>query len=230
MKNQLIADPFELTRAKSPYLMGDVFNHESGDSEFTLLDFARSGGVVGILNEGDNTKLIKLASVERLFDNGYVLNEEYVEMSKYITEFQMIAPRKLEDGVWAALTRLAFTTAICIGFDEISSYRTRYCFGHNSCLPSYFTATYWLSRMKTSKSLPIGNCAFRGVLGTEPIESDKKTKGYYHKMYQLKYELPFIDGKDIHAIADETNTAILKKALKPSLPKHFSEKTQIGNK
>lgn len=222
MSKHHLLDPFELTRESQPFLMGDVFNHENNDSEFILFDFDKNGCVVGVLNENEQSKLIKLSSVGRLLDSGYSVNEEYIEMSKQLIEYQMIAPRKLEDGVWAALSRLAFTTAICIGFDEINTYRTRYCFGHNSYLPSFLTATYWLSRMKTSKSLPIGNCAFRGVIGVEPIESEEKTRDYYDKMYRLKHEVAFIDGKDIHAVANDVNSAIFKEALKSASPKYLS--------
>lgn len=220
-KLQLI-DPFELKRESQSFLMGDVFTHENNDSEFTLFDFDRLGCVVGVLNENEHSRLIKLSSLDRLLDNGYSVNEEYIEKSKELIEYQMIAPRMLEDGVWAALTRLAFTTAICIDFDEINAYRTRYCFGHNSYLPSFFTATYWLSRMKTSKSLPIGNCAFRGQIGNEPIESEEKTLDYYDKMYRLKHEVSFIDGKDIHALANEVNSATFKTALESASPKYLT--------
>lgn len=222
MSKHHLLDPFELKRESQPFLMGDVFTHENNDSEFTLFDFDRLGCVVGVLNENGHSRLIKLSSVDRLLDNGYCVNEEYIEKSKELIEYQMIAPRMLEDGVWAGLTRLAFTTAICIDFDEINAYRTRYCFGHNSYLPSFFTATYWLSRMKTSKSLPIGNCAFRGVIGVEPIESEEKTRDYYNKMYRLKHEVSFIDGKDIHGVADEVNSAIFKTALESANPKYLS--------
>lgn len=185
----------------NPYLMGDVFVKD--DKEFTLFE-NRFSHTYGLLKTGENLKFTVFKGVHDLLDQGFIPVQEYIEMGKAMDENHLYAPRQLKDGTWAALMPLAFTTSICVDFDDWSPFRTRYCFGHNAVLPSYLTALYWLVRMDNCMSLPVGNCAYRGHLGNQPILDDEYTKQYYQKMYDLKHNVMFMDDKDIHGVANET--------------------------
>ena len=185
----------------NPYLMGDVFVNEG--KEFTLFA-SQLAGAYGLLNNDCDVSLVVFKNIDRLLDQGFEPVEEYIEMSKEIAENNLYAPRKLKDGTWSAISRLAFTTAVCIDFDDLVAYRTRYCFGNNMVFPSHLTALYWLSRMDSKMSLPVGNCAYRGILGNQPILDAEFTKAYYQKMYDLKYNTMLIDGDDIHGVANKT--------------------------
>lgn len=49
------------------------------------------------------------------------------EFRQFLIENHYIAARKLPDGTWAALTRLTFTTGLCLGLTE-TSWQRRFCY------------------------------------------------------------------------------------------------------
>lgn len=188
-------------RKNNTVLFGDVLFSEG--QEFTVIN--NSGlGVFGILNGPDQeqTKLASFSDLKSLYDQGFELDPEHVAMDSEIQEMGLYAPRKLADGSWAALTSLLTTTAICVDFDYISMYESRYCFGHTQKMPSLMLAAFWLSKFKNKESLPIGNVAYRGHLGLEPIADPEITRTYYEKMFALKHE-PFIEGLDMRGHANK---------------------------
>lgn len=219
------SDPFIRNRDEYPFVFGDVFNHEDG-REYTLFEISK-GHAYGVMKESSGAVYLKKFNRWLdLFDDGFKQNLEFLEKDKELYEYQLYAPRKLEDGTWAALNRLMYTTAICVNFDDvhyITQYESRYCFSHNEMLPSWYTATYWLAQFKNKNSLPIGNCAFRGVLGTEPIRSEKETDLYYLCMDFLKVN-PLIDNLDIHGIANREMLRILKEKPKHALSEMGKQK------
>lgn len=186
---------------KTPYLFGDVFTKD--DQELTLLTAPIDTMAFGLLKIDGVVRIKAYKGLESILDQGFIPNEEYIEMSKEMRVNEIYAPRKLEDGTWSGLMPLAFTTSICIGFNDWSPFETRYCFGDNQRLPRHITALYWLSRLKTKNSLPVGNCAYRGILGNDPIIDAKITQDYYQNMYDLKHRVLDIDGKDIHGVAND---------------------------
>lgn len=191
---------------KAPYIAGDVFTR--GRKELTLCQVT-DGAYVGLLNIKGVLRMKAFNDLSSILDEGFSPVEEFIEKGKEIEEYDLYAPRKLKDGEWSALGQLAFTTAIQIGFDDLTPYKTRYCFGHNSVFPSHITALYWQSRLTSQKSVPIGNCAFRGALGSDPILSKETTKAYYAKMFDLKYNTMLIDGMDMHGIARQAMDELL---------------------
>lgn len=199
-------NPFNIERtATNPYLLGDVFIRDN--QEFTLME--PSVGCYGFLKENRSVRMVAHRSFNELLDQGFTPVEEFIEKSKEMRENYIFAPRKLEDGTWAGLSPLVTTTAIHVDWDDISPFESRYCFSHNQALPSYYTALYWLTRFKNKNSLPIGNCAYRGRLGNDPIMDHERTKQYYQDMYRIKHEVQFIDGLDMHGIANRTMLEII---------------------
>ena len=195
---------------KDPYLMGDVFTAKG--KELTLLTITPTV-CFGLLNKNGFLRMAKFRGISDILEQGFTPVQEYIEKSNEIKDWGLYAPRKLNDGTWGAISRLAFTTSININFDEAVSYETRYCFGHNSVLPSYHTALYWLAQFKNKNSLPIGNCAYRGRLGSEPITDTTATEKYYQDLHALKYEQMLIDGRDIHGVANEVMISLLVDLL-----------------
>lgn len=190
------ATPFERSRETHPYLMGDVFNNDKGE-EFTLFEIS-NGSAYGVMtNEEGACYLKRFGKWLDLFEHGFKQNQENLKKEKEIEGWGLYAPRKLKDGSWAAITRLMYTTAICVNFDEITMYESRYCFSHNSILPSWYTAIFWLAQFKTKESLPVTNCAYRGILGTVPIFDEAATTQYYADLTELKWK-DKVNGRDLH--------------------------------
>lgn len=200
-------EPFEhKSRDEHPFQMGDVFNNEKGD-EITILDMSQREAIV-VMNRADIKKVYikKYSNLMDIFKEGFKINMEFVKMSIACQKIGLIAPRKLKDGTWAALTNLMFTTAICVDYelDGWKMYESRYCFGGSKILASWHIATYWLAQMNCSMSLPIGNCAFRGTLGNIPIADLEKTIGFYKDLEHLKH-YPTIDGLNLQQYAARSN-------------------------
>jgi hypothetical protein len=206
-------------RSKNPYLLGDLFTNNA-DKEFTLF-YINENGVFGVMNTEQGAYLKRYPSIDALFGEGFNICQEHLEEDQRIAEeFGLFAPRKLEDGTWAALTQLVSTTAICVNYDAdglgISMYESRYCFSHNQVMPSPVTAVYWLSQFKNRMSLPVGNCAYRGRKGTDPIWDADRTETFYELMDALKCRGD-IEGHNIHTLGDIT----MREVLKPFIPKHL---------
>lgn len=197
-------EPFEpKDRNDFPFLMGDVFNDSHGN-EFTLFQI-EDDIAYGVLTPFNAQRgyLKRFSYWQDLFKSGFKINQEFVEESIKLKNDGIVAPRKLQDGTWAGISRLMFTSAICVDYDieRYTMYESRYCFSHNSLLPSWYTAIYWLSQFKHKLSLPIGNCAYRGILGKDPIADPLLTKKYYEDMLYLKDNMN-INGLDIFGVAD----------------------------
>lgn len=204
-------NPFDQERTTAtPYLMGDVFTQ--GGQELTLLQ-AGDLYCFGFLNYGGVLRMAKFANLHAMLDQGFTPVEEFIEKSKEMRENYIYAPRKLEDGTWAGLSRLVTTTAIHVNWDDISPFETRYCFSHNQIMPSYHTALFWLAQFKNKNSLPVGNCAYRGRLGNQPLCDENRTKKYYQDMIRLKHEVQFIDGLDMHGVANQTMIELLSDLM-----------------
>lgn len=181
-------------------LFGDVFNHEDG-REFTYIESMLQRAVCGFESKDGKSQLMVYQSLEALVNAGFKLNLEYVEKDIELFERgdEIIAPRKLKDGSWAGLSRLLTTTAIHVDFDEDSPFESRYCFSSSQLVAKEVVALYWLTRFKNKNSLPVGNCAYRGKLGSEPIASDEVTMEFKEITYQLKHKVMLYEGMDIHA-------------------------------
>lgn len=211
-------DVFDRNRSVSPYLPGDLFENGNGQ-EITILHLGDKTIYCAVKKKGEKgISLKKYPNISLLRDDGYEPNLEYLEKEKQILKkMGLFAPRRLEDGTWAALTRLAYTTAICVDFDRdgrgISMYESRYCFGPNRVLPHYGNASYWLAQLQNKESLPVGNCAYRGRLGTQPILENEYTKNFYAMADYLR-ENPFLDGLEIHGVCD----MVMRELLGPYLP------------
>lgn len=69
-------------------------------------------------------------------------------------EFGFVGAKLLEDGTYVGLKRLAFTLAICIGTDEMTPQKRRYCFDDITlCVDEYIkivasedTPEGWIAR------------------------------------------------------------------------------------
>lgn len=212
-------DVFERNRGLSPYLPGDLFEKNNGQ-EFTILHLDQKA-VYGVVTDLTGVGLKKYSNISALRDDGFEPNLEYLDKEQQLyQDMRLFAPRKLEDGTWAALTRLVATTAICVDFDSdgsgFSMYESRYCFGNNRVLPHYGHASYWLAQLKNKHSLPVGNCAFRGKLGTQPIIDVDYTRNFYGMMAYL-HENPFLDKLDIHGVCDMVMREILNDYLPQEL-------------
>lgn len=206
-------------RSVFSYLPGDLFE-KNNVQEFTILHLD-DRAVYGALKDENGIGLKKYPNLTALMDDGFEPNQEYLEVEKEILEkFSLYAPRRLEDGTWAALTRLVATTAICVNYDAdgmgISMYESRYCFSNTQVLPHYGNASYWLAQLKNQESLPVGNCAFRGRLGTEPLLDMEYTRNYYAMMAYL-YEEPSLEGLNIQQVAD----MVMREVLDEFLPAHL---------
>lgn len=225
-------DVFDRNRSVTPHLPGDLFEKCNGQG-FTILHLDDKT-IYGAINEKKATgiTLKKYPSISALRNDGFEPNLEYLEKEKQIyKEMGLFAPRKLEDGTWAALTRLVATTAICVDFDSdglgISMYESRYCFGPNRALPHYGNASYWLAQFKNKESLPIGNCAYRGRLGTQPILDMEYTKNFYGIMAYL-HENPFLEDLNIHGVCDMVMREVLDSFLPQKLKATKSLKVPPG--
>lgn len=214
-------DVFDRNRSRVPFLPGDLFQNCKGQ-EFTILHLGENTiyGALSTQNEG-GVVLKKYPNLSKLLDDGFIVNAEYLEKEKEIHQTMgLFAPRRLKDGTWAALTRLVATTAICVDFDAdnmgISMYESRYCFGPNRVLPHYGNASYWLAQLENKESLPVGNCAYRGRLGTQPILDTEYTLNFYRMMHYL-HEYPALEGLDIHGVCD----MVMREVLDPYLPEQF---------
>lgn len=56
------------------------------------------------------------------------------------SELGFFGAKRLDDGTYVGLTRLAFTAAICIGTDELTPAKRRYCFDRTDftlCIDEY---------------------------------------------------------------------------------------------
>lgn len=213
------ADPFEFAdRAEFPFQTGDVFNDAQGN-EFTLF-VIKDGLAVGVYKPSNERTgyLKKYKKWQDLLHSGFQINQEFVEQAQLLQQkdYGIIAPRKLKDGTWAGVCKLMFTSAICVDYDmeQWSMYETRYCFSNNECLPSCFTAIYWLANFEHKLSLPIGNCAYRGKLGIDPIADPQTTANYYEDLETLK-RIPFINDLDVHGVANLAMVNHLNNAKKP---------------
>lgn len=53
-------------------------------------------------------------------------------------DYGFVGAKRLDDGTYVGIKRLVTTIAICVGIDEISAYRRRYCYNDlKSCLAAY---------------------------------------------------------------------------------------------
>lgn len=202
-----------------PYLPGDLFE-KNNVQEFTILHLDERA-VYGVIKDSTGIHLKKYSNLNALLDDGFEPNLEYLEVEKEIYQTMgLYAPRRLEDGTWAALTRLVATTAICVNYDSdgmgISMYESRYCFSNTQVLPHYGNASYWLAQLKNQESLPVGNCAFRGRLGTEPLLDYEYTQNYYRMMAYL-YEHPTLEGLNIQQVGD----MVMREVMGDFLPVHL---------
>lgn len=50
------------------------------------------------------------------------------EVCQFLSENKFIKMRKLEDGEWIGMIRLAFTWAVCCGISKCSTHKYRWCF------------------------------------------------------------------------------------------------------
>lgn len=169
---------------KKPYIFGDIFRHASG-AEIIIVN---PNIKTAYFRNKDFIALIHTIAPHNAMDLGFMPLEKNIEESKRILEFGLFAPRQLENNVWSALSPLAFTTAICIDYDDYCPFVSRYCFEDGSFLNRHENALLWLSRFDHSLNLPVGNVAYRGHLGSKPIIDETITKGYYKMLYDLQFK------------------------------------------
>lgn len=196
---------FKKDRTETPYLMGDVFT--KGDIEFTIVDMRYDGGLVGFTRKGKDLYISFFQSVDELMAQGYAPVLENIELCKEYAKEEIFALRRLKDGTIAGISPLMSTTALMVDIGPITPFESRYCFQRNSEFPSYTTALYWLCLLDSAESCPIGNVAYRGHIGTDPIMDQDVTREYFAKMYLLRHQ-PTIGGKDMREIAMQTMNEI----------------------
>lgn len=83
--------------------------------------------------------------------------------------------RKLEDGTYIGLCRLAFTVGLCIGITESSMFERRYCYENIG------DALFEYDHMTTGKHLPIGWIARRPA--TVALEEAKARPNFDVKQF-----------------------------------------------
>jgi hypothetical protein len=195
---------------ETPYLVGDVFRHENGH-EIVLIN--PNIGTAYYKDGKNNVAFLYAMTPEKAFSLGFKPVQEWIEEYNKIKEWGLFAPRQCNDGTWCALTPLYATTAICADYDEINPFVSRYCFEDSSYQSRTDNALYWLTRFETSMSLPIGNVAYRGHLGNEPIEHEIMTKDYYLTLKKLKYNREQFDisiNDYSKSFMDEINTVAIQ--------------------
>lgn len=170
-----------------PYIFGDIFRHISGAELIIVNPLLQTA----YFKHHDRFALVHTITPDIAIELGFKPLLENIEESKKIKEWGLFAPRKLKEGIWCALTPLMFTTAICVDYDEISPFVSRYCFEDSNMLDRHENALFWLSQFNDSLSLPIGNVAYRGHLGCNPIADPTITLGYYEMLTKLRYEKDF---------------------------------------
>lgn len=208
MQYQTPDDPYSRDRSIYPYLCGDLFINSEGD-ELTLLQIVNGAAYCVLMQMDGSFRRVKFADWRKIFESGYALKMECLQKETELEGSGIYAPRQLKDGTWAGLTRLVSTTAICVDFSEITMYESRYCFSHTEVMNSWHLAAYWLAQFTSKESLPVGNCAFRGHLGTEPILPADITNQYYSVMGELRF-LPTVNGMNIHQFASHTMAELLR--------------------
>lgn len=57
-------------------------------------------------------------------------NKTDEEVEKFLLEQGFMQVRKLEDGEWIGLLPLAFSLSVCMGIEEITPFKYRWCFGN----------------------------------------------------------------------------------------------------
>lgn len=170
---------------EQPYIAGDLFTHENG-TEVTLINHNIG---TAVLNKDGFTAFLYAMPIDLLIKKGFTPDQEHIEESKRIAELGLFAPRKLLDDTWLALTPLYATTAICVDYDDISPFVSRYCFEDSNYFSRTENALLLASKFKTSLDRPIGNVAFRGHLGTKSVFDPIMTNDYYNTLHRLKYEI-----------------------------------------
>lgn len=207
---------FKIQRTdENPYIAGDVFI--LGDDHITLIETDPHkvvGHWFGFHSLNGVIRIKAFKGVGEILEMGYNPVPEYIEKSQELAINELYAPRKLKDGTWCALSPLAYTTAIHIDFDDLTPFETRYCFGDSRYFPRHLTALYWLCRLESKYSLPVGNCAYRGILGCEPIVDADLTHEYYRDMQDLKYMVQTKNGLDMHGLADKVMSSIILEMVR----------------
>lgn len=61
------------------------------------------------------------------------------QIKEFLKEQGFIEVRRLEDGEWVGLLRLAFTMSVCCGIDEMCPFKYRWCFADTSEAYLFYT-------------------------------------------------------------------------------------------
>ncbi len=189
-------DPTIATRtSKQPLLFGDKFHGHEGDFH---LDFAQDNYAFGFYYDKKTNLVCQAKFHEENFFKHFIFDQEANGLSDSIRaddEFMLLARKTVDDEI-ITLNQLAFTVAIAANYHGYT-YDSRYCFPPTSKLPSACHALYWLIQFKSVESLPIGNCAYRGYKGAEPIMTAEATQKHYDMLEQYSHT-PLINGLDLH--------------------------------
>jgi len=95
------------------------------------------------------------------------------EIKAWIEASHYIMPRKLDDGSWVAITKLAYTWAVCVDMDEVTAYRYRWCF------KDFGEAIYFLSTMVDFDEVPTHRKSLKGHrYSGEPLLVEYCERGY----------------------------------------------------
>lgn len=179
----------------SPLLFGDKFNAEEGD--FYLI-YAADHIAKGFYHD-KATNLVCLAKFEedqffKHFKFDHTAND-FSDSMRHGEEYMLLAKMTPNQEI-ITMNHLAYTVAIAANYHGYT-YDSRYCFSDTVKLPRICHALFWFIQFKSIYSLPIGNCAYRGYKGSEPIVSVDSTLNYYKRLEEYS-KFPLIDGLDLH--------------------------------
>lgn len=198
-------DPSSKKRTKSePLLFGDKFLGKTGD--FHLI-YADGINAHGFFHDHESKKVrLQRISAEKMAN--YSFDEVANRLSDEIRDHEtLLLAKQSKDGDLITMHHLAYTVAIAAGFSSYT-YESRYCFSDTEQLPRICHALFWFIQFDGLESLPVGNCAFRGHKGTDPIIDLETTESHYEILKQFKNQ-PLIDDLDLHQYVGRTTDRIL---------------------
>ncbi len=78
------------------------------------------------------------------------------DIKAWIEANHYIMPRILDDGSWVAISKLAYTWAVCVDMDAVTAYRYRWCFA------DFSEALYFLNTMTDFDEVPTRRESLKG--------------------------------------------------------------------
>lgn len=95
------------------------------------------------------------------------------DMLAFLSEEGFINPKKLDDGEWVAIMKLAFTVSVCCGIGRFTAFKYRWCFKDPQ------EAFYFLENIKDFDEVPTRRASLKGhrYIGS-PLYTEKDERGF----------------------------------------------------